>query len=187
MGFYISKFIFWITGWKVSGKLPENIQKAVMIAAPHTSNWDFFWARAAFFILKVPVRYTVKKELLKFPLNILLNSLGAIGIDRSQKNAKQERVSMTEAMVKLFDERDKLVVLVTPEGTRSYNPDWKTGFYRVAEGAKVPIFLGFLDYKNKIAGIGPAIYPNGRLDEQINEIKDFYRPIEGKFPEKGVR
>ncbi|MFT4740409.1 MAG: 1-acyl-sn-glycerol-3-phosphate acyltransferase [Marivirga sp.] len=187
MGYYFSKFAFWLLGWKVSGALPEGVQKAVMIAAPHTSNWDFFWTRAAFFILKVPVRYTVKKELLKFPLSIILNPLGAIGIDRSNKDGSSERISMTEAMVGLFNERDKLVVLVTPEGTRSYNPNWKTGFYRVAEGAGVPILCGFLDYENKVAGIGPAIYPNGNVDEQIEEIKAFYRPIKGKFPEKGVR
>lgn len=187
MGYYFSKFIFWLSGWTVKGSLPEGVEKAVMIAAPHTSNWDFFWTRAAFFILKVPVRYTVKKELLKFPLSLLLKPLGAIGIDRSAKVEGAERRSMTEAMVSLFDERDQLVVLVTPEGTRSYNPDWKTGFYRVAEQANVPILCGFLDYENKIAGIGPAFYTNGRVDEQIEKIKNFYRPIKGKFPEKGVR
>ena len=187
MGYYISKFIFWISGWKVKGSFPEGVKQAVMIAAPHTSNWDFFWARAAFFILKVPVRYTVKKELLKFPLNLLLNSLGAIGIDRSAKIPGAERLSMTDAMAQLFEKHDKLVVLVTPEGTRSYNPDWKTGFYRVAEKAQVPILCGYLDYENKVAGIGPAFYTNGKVDEQINEIKDFYRPIKGKFPEQGIR
>lgn len=186
MGYYFSKFIFWLSGWKVSGNLPKDVNKAVMIAAPHTSNWDFLWARAAFFILKIPVRYTVKKELLKFPLNIILNSLGAIGIDRSKKEGSSERLSMTEAMINLFNESDKLVVLVTPEGTRSYNQEWKTGFYRVAEGAKVPIYCGFLDYENKIAGVGPTVFPNGEVDIQIEEIKSFYRPIKGKYPEKGV-
>lgn len=183
----ISKLIFKLFGWKVKGELPEGIDKAVMIAAPHTSNWDFFWARAAFFILKVPVRYTVKKELLKFPLNLILNPMGAIGIDRSKKDASGDRKSMTAVMIDLFKERDKLIVLVTPEGTRSYNPNWKTGFYRVAGGANVPIICGYLDYKEKIAGIGKMIYPNGNIDQQIEELKDFYRPLNGKFPENGVR
>ena len=187
MGYIISKFIFWLSGWKVKGQMPEGVQKAVMIAAPHTSNWDFFWARAAFFILKVPVRYTVKKELLKFPLNLILNPLGAIGIDRSPKEVGQERISMTDAMANEFSKQSKLVVLVTPEGTRSYNPDWKTGFYRVAQKANVPILCGFLDYENKIAGIGPSFEASENMEEQIEMIKDFYRPIKGKFPEKGVR
>ncbi len=186
MGYYISKFVFWLSGWKVKGEIPEDVKKAVMIAAPHTSNWDFLWARMAFFIMRAPVRFTVKKELLKFPLKYILNPLGAIGIDRTKNNATQKKLSMTEAMVRLFDERERLIVLVTPEGTRSYVQEWKTGFYRVAEGAKVPILCGFLDYKNKTAGVGPMFVVNGHIEEQIEDIKNFYRPIQGKYPEKGV-
>ncbi len=186
MGYYFSKFIFWIAGWKVSGNIPQGVKKAVMIAAPHTSNWDFFWARLAFFILKVPVRFTVKKELLKFPLNLILNPLGAIGIDRNKATATVKKQSMTDAMINLFNNRDRLIVLVTPEGTRSYAAEWKTGFYRVAEGAKVPILCGFLDYENKIAGVGPMFVVTGQMNKQIEEIKRFYRTIKGKYPEKGV-
>ncbi|HET8860489.1 1-acyl-sn-glycerol-3-phosphate acyltransferase [Marivirga sp.] len=184
MAYYLSKFILWLGGWKVSAKIPQNIKKAVMIAAPHTSNWDFVWTRATFFVLKIPVRFTVKIELLKGPLKWILNSLGAIGIDRTPKLGKKQ--SMTEAMVQLFNKRDELIILVTPEGTRSYQPEWKTGFYRVAEGAKVPILCGYLDYKNKIAGVGPAFDAIGNMDDNIEKIKDFYRPIKGKYPEKGV-
>lgn len=187
MWYLFSKFLFFISGWKVAGTLPPNVHRAVMIAAPHTSNWDFVWTRAAFFIMKVPVRYTVKKELLTFPLNLILKPLGAIGIDRTKKNESGERQSMTEAMIALFEGEDKMIVLVTPEGTRSYNPNWKTGFYRVAEGANVPILCGFLNYETKTAGVGISVYPNGELDEQMEEIKAFYRPIKGKFPENGVR
>jgi 1-acyl-sn-glycerol-3-phosphate acyltransferase len=185
MAIYIARFILWLGGWKVSAKIPQNIKKAVMIAAPHTSNWDLVWARAAFYILRIPVRYTVKKELLKGPLKWVLNAFGAIGIDRSHKNGKKQ--SMTEAMIQLFKDRDELVVLVTPEGTRSYQPEWKTGFYRVAEGANVPILCGYLDYENKIAGVGPKFEANGNMSETIEQIKEFYRPIKGKYPEKGVR
>lgn len=185
MAYYISKIILWLGGWTVSAKLPKNIKKAVMIAAPHTSNWDFIWARAAFFIMGIPVRFTVKKELLKFPLNLILNPLGAIGIDRNPKGQKKQ--SMTEAMTNLFNQHDQLVVLVTPEGTRSYQPEWKTGFYRVAEAANVPILCGYLDYENKIAGVGPSFEAKGNMHENLEKIMDFYRPIKGKFPENGVR
>lgn len=187
MGYYFSKFLFWLFGWKVDGVIPPGIDKAVMIAAPHTSNWDFLWARCAFFIMRAPVRYTVKKELLKFPLNLILNPLGAIGIDRTKRTPDTAKLSMTEAMIRLFDEREKLIVLVTPEGTRSYSPEWKTGFYRVAEGANVPILCGYLDYKNKRAGVGPKFIVDGHLEKQLEEIKDFYRPIQGKYPENGVK
>src|SRR5690554_2218469 len=105
MGYYLARFVLWIGGWKVSAQIPKDIKKAVMIAAPHTSNWDLVWARAAFYILKIPVRYTVKKELLKGPLKWILNGLGAIGIDRSEHNGKRQ--SMTEAMIRLFNEREE--------------------------------------------------------------------------------
>ncbi len=186
MGYYISKFVFWLFGWKVKGSIPYDVHKAVMIAAPHTSNWDFLWARMAFFIMRAPVRFTVKKELLKFPLKYILNPLGAIGIDRTQKIAIDRKQSMTEAMISLFNKRERLIVLVTPEGTRSYVPEWKTGFYRVAEGANVPILCGYLNYELKTAGVGPMFIVNGHVEEQMEDIKNFYRPIKGKYPEKGV-
>ena len=78
-------------------------------------------------------------------------------------------------------------MLVTPEGTRQYTPEWKTGFYRVAEGANVPILLGFLDYQKKEAGVGPTIYPSGDIEADIARMKDFYRTVTGRYPERGVR
>ena len=93
---------------------------------------------------------------------------------------------MVEAMVKLFDSYDDLIVLVTPEGTRKYVKEWKTGFYHVAEKAGVPIVLGYCDYKNKIAGIGEVFKTTGKVEEDIEKIKDFYRKVVPKYPEKGV-
>lgn len=174
-----------MAGWKVVGSLPPEVKKAVMIAAPHTSNWDLLYARAAFYILGIPVRFTIKKELMKFPLKGFLNALGAIAIDRNPNGLK--KVSMVDAMAELFNQKEELVILVTPEGTRSYAPKWKTGFYRVAEMAQVPIVLGYLDYQKKHAGIGPVIYPNGDIDGQMEEMLAFYRNVTAKFPEKGVK
>jgi len=182
----ISRFIFWITGWKVIGELPDGVKKAVMIAAPHTSNWDFLYTRCAFFLLDIPVRYTVKKELMKFPLGILLKALGAIPIDRGPKGSTN-RISMVDAMSNLFDEHNELVVLVTPEGTRKYVEQWKTGFYRVAEKSNLPIILGFVDYPSKTAGIGPSFQSTGEVEKDISEIMKFYRTKIGKYPELGVK
>lgn len=184
---FLAKIIFFITGWKISGSYPKGLKKCVMIAAPHTSNWDLLFARAAFYILDVPVRYTIKKEIMKFPLGPVLRSLGAIPIDRSRKNKVSKRNSVVDSMIELFNEREELVIMIAPEGTRKYVPKWKTGFYHVAVGANVPILLGFLDYKNKRAGIGPAIYPSGNLEEDLKTIMDFYRPIKGKYPDQGIR
>jgi 1-acyl-sn-glycerol-3-phosphate acyltransferase len=113
--------------------------------------------------------------------------MGAIPIDRSPKKDGDARKSMVDAMADLFNERESLAVMVTPEGTRAYVPEWKTGFYYVALKAGVPIFLGFLDYKNKIAGIGPAIHPSGDVEKDIETMKAFYRTKTGKYPELGVK
>jgi 1-acyl-sn-glycerol-3-phosphate acyltransferase len=180
--YYFSKFWFWITGWKLVSRVPPGITKAMMIAAPHTSNWDILYARASFFLMNVPVRFTVKKEWVDNPfVGWLMRSLGALPVDRSRNN------SLVDGMIKLFNEREELVILITPEGTRQYQPKWRKGFYFAAEGANVPILLGFLDYKNKESGVGGPIYPTGNYEADLEQIQAFYRTKTGKFPEKGVR
>lgn len=170
------------------GEYPENTPKSVMIAAPHTSNWDFFYARAAFFLLGIPVKTTIKKEAMFFPMNIILKFFGVIPVDRKKKTGGLSRKnSMVDAMVQLFEEREELVIMITPEGTRKYVPRWKTGFYHVAKKANVPIVLGYLDYKKKHAGIGPVVYPGDDIDQDLKTIMDFYRGVTGKYPEQGVR
>jgi 1-acyl-sn-glycerol-3-phosphate acyltransferase len=144
MLYYIAKFLYWISGWKLDNRMAKEVRKCVMIAAPHTSNWDLFYARIAFILLDIPVRFTVKKEWLRFPFNLFMKPLGAIGIDRSPKIPGQPRKSMVEAMTELFKNKDELVVMVTPEGTRKKTTKWKTGFYYVALNANVPISLGYL-------------------------------------------
>ena len=185
----ISKLLFWIKGWQVKGGVPEDLKKAVIIAAPHTSYWDFVYARAAFFIMGLPVKITVKKEVVSAPvIGWIARKFGAIGIDRAPKNSSlKRRPSMVDAMVDLINEREQLIMMVTPEGTRKYVPRWKTGFYRVAQEANVPIILGYLDYKNKYAGVGPVFYPTGDYKADLPEIMGFYKDKQGKFPELGVR
>jgi len=184
MIYYIAKFLYWLAGWKLDNRMPYGVKKSVMIASPHTSNWDLYYARLAFVLMRIPVRFTVKKEWLKFPFNILMKPIGAIGIDRSPKTGSIERKSMVEAMTDLFKEHDDLVVLVTPEGTRSLSTKWKSGFYYVALNAGVPITLGYLDYANKVAGVGKAVYPSGDYNKDMREIMDFYKDIKGRYPEK---
>lgn len=184
----IAQFFFWITGWKVAGEYPANVPKSVMIAAPHTSNWDLVFARGAFFIMGVPVRYTIKKEMMRFaPLGWLLKQLGAIPVERNPDRARKlGQGSLVYGMVRLFDSHEKLVILVTPEGTRKFVTKWKTGFYYTALRAGVPIVLGYLDYAKKHAGIGPTIYPSGNLQEDMKKILTFYAGITPKFPEQGT-
>lgn len=178
----ISKLIFWLSGWKIVGAKPEGLQKFVMIAAPHTSNWDFVYARAAFYLMDIPLKYTIKKELFFFPLGWVLRKMGGIPINRSKKKG-----NMVAQMAQNFETHSKLALMVTPEGTRSYAEKWKKGFYYIALEAKVPILLGYLDYKKKEAGIGPCIEPSGDYESDLEKIQAFYRKITAKYPKKGVK
>jgi len=181
----IALLIFKVTGWTArNATVSSNIKKAVMVAAPHTSNWDIVYARAALYILRVPVKFTIKKEWVRFPLSLILNPLGAIPIDRKPRGMK--RFSMVDKMVELFDYRDHLIIMVTPEGTRQYARKWKTGFYITAQKAGVPILLGYLDYANKEAGIGKVFYPTGNMEQDIEEIQAYYRDKKAKYPEQGI-
>ena len=182
----LAHFVLWITGWKVTGSWPEGLKKAVLIAIPHTSNWDLVYARAAFYTLDVPVKFTIKKEVMVGPLGWLIKGVGGIAIDRKRIAGKRKQ-TYTEAMITMLREREELVMMVTPEGTRSYSPKWKTGFYHIAMGADVPIAIGYLDYKLKQAGIGPTIKPSGNMDEDIEKMKIFGRTVTPKFPENGIR
>lgn len=181
----LSRFVFWVSGWSLNANWPEGLKKAVLIAVPHTSNWDILYARAAFFLMDIPVRFTIKKEVMVGPLGWLLSGLGAIAIDRKRIPGGRKQ-TYTEAMVTMLKERDELVIMVTPEGTRSQVKKWKSGFYHIALGAEVPIVIGYLDYKKKEAGIGTCLFPNGNMNEQIEELKDFARTVTPKYPDKGV-
>lgn len=180
----IARLLFWITGWKAEGQMPEGLTKCVMTAAPHTSNWDIVYTRAAFYILRIPVRFAIKKEWLDSPIGWLIRALGGIGIDRTPRNPGEERPSATEAMADLFNHHEGLVVLIAPEGTRSLRTKWKSGYYWTAVTAQVPIVLGFLDYDTKTAGTGPAIYPTGDHAADQKKINDFYVTKGPKIPSK---
>lgn len=175
--------MFWLRGWKVDTKLPPEMQKCVVIAAPHTSNWDYWYLIAAFGIYGLRMRVTIKKEWTRFPFSILTRSLGAVAVDRTPKTPDAPRPSLVEAMINLFKDREKFIMVVTPEGSRSRQEEWKTGFYHVAQGAGVPICLGYVDYKTKVAGIGKVIYPTD-FEKDMRDIMAFYQNITAKIPEK---
>lgn len=179
----IAQFLLSLSGWQVAPDIPPESQRCVMIAAPHTSNWDIWYARLAFFIMGIPVRFTIKRMWMRFPFNLIFGPLGGIGIDRRPRAESGERPSYVELMTGLFERFDHIAVMVTPEGTRSLRTKWKTGFYYVAAEAGVPICLGYLDYKHKVAGVGPVIHPSGDIARDMKRIMDFYQNIEGKYPE----
>lgn len=180
---WIFKLIFKGLGWKLKTEAIVGIKQSITIAAPHTANMDLPIAKAAFDLMGLPLRFTVKKEWVRFPFKRIMRNLGAIAIDRTPKNQGEERPSMVEAMANLFKENPELHVMVTPEGTRSLRTQWKTGFWHTAKMANVPILCGYLDYKNKIAGIGKIIYPTD-LEKDMRDIMSFYKDITPCHPER---
>ena len=174
-----------IFGWKIDKNFPKNLKRCVLIAVPHTSNWDFLFAIATFKIMKINIRFTIKKTWVKFPFSIISLPLGAISIDRTEKDSNSKRKSMVDYMTALFSKNKDLVLIVTAEGTRKKVENWKSGFYYIAKNANVPIALGYLDYKNKIAGIREKlIYPT-EIKKDMKEIMEYYKncnpKIKGNF------
>lgn len=178
----LSKFVFEKAGWRYEGGMPPGVKKCVLVAAPHTSNWDFVVARLVFNFLGANVRMLIKKEAFFWPFGYFLKKMGGIPIDRSKKNNSVEQIT------KLFEEHDELVILFTPEGTRKYAERWKRGFYFASESANVPIVLGYVDYEKKIGGIKPQVFEKtADITKDIERVKDFYRQFKGRHPEDGVR
>ncbi len=167
-------------GWNISLWKPEGLKKAVVVMGPHTSNWDFFFGRLAFYMMHLQGRYLVKKDLFFFPLGLILKALGAIPVDRSKNN------NMVSYVSELFKDKEELFVVFTPEGTRSYNPNWKKGFYYLALKAEVPILLAFIDFPSKTGGFLEVFYPTGEIDADIIAIKMKLGQFKGKYPEKGI-
>lgn len=180
----LAKFLFRRNGWRLDNSGYEDLRRYVLISAPHTSNWDFIYGLAAYDLLGVDFRFTIKKEWVRFPLKGLFLRLGAIGIDRRPKRARTGKNSLVHVMAELFEDNEELVIAVTPEGTRSKVTRWKTGFYQLAVQAKVPIALGYLDYERCVAGVGKVIYPSGDMKKDMCEIMAFYQHIPPRYPEK---
>ncbi len=172
-----------LMGWELDNHWPLDLAQCVMIAAPHTSNWDALYARLALKALGVNVRLTIKDSYMKLPFGPFVRAMGGIGIDRSPKADGAQRLSMVEVMTSLFKEHAELVMLVTPEGTRAKQEQWKTGFYHVALNAGVPIALAYMDYEKKKTGVGKIVYPTGDYEKDMAEIMQFYAQISPKFPE----
>lgn len=172
-----------LMGWEIDNHWPLDLDQCVMIAAPHTSNWDALYARLALKALGVHVRLTIKDSYMKLPFGPFVRAMGGIGIDRRAKQEGETRPSMVELMSDLFKTHPKLVMIITPEGTRAKQEQWKTGFYHVATTAGVPIALAYMDYAKKKTGVGKIVYPTGDYEKDMVEIMDFYAQITPKFPE----
>ncbi len=162
-------------GWKLEGALPADAARCVMIAAPHTSNWDLPYTLMVAFALRLHIRWLGKASIFKFPFGGVMRWLGGLPVDRSKNN---NLVQASAAVLK--GSSGPLQLVVAPEGTRGKTREWKSGFYFIALEAGVPILLTYLDYGRKVGGIGPAFQPTGDIEADMVEIKRFYAGVRGR-------
>ncbi|MBP7850427.1 MAG: 1-acyl-sn-glycerol-3-phosphate acyltransferase [Lentimicrobiaceae bacterium] len=174
----LAKLILALAGWKIKAHYSDEMRRSVIIQAPHTSNWDFFIGKLGFVSKGIPVRFLIKKEAFRFPLGPLVRALGGIPVDRSHSS------NLVPQIAAMYKEHQKLMIVITPEGTRKLNRNWKKGFYYIASMAQVPIVLGYLDYGKKEGGLGPVFHPTGDYEADLRRIEDFYRDKTARHPEK---
>ena len=164
-----------LTGWTLAGQLPADQPKCVLIAAPHTSNWDLPYTLMVAFALRINIYWMGKAQLFRGPFGPLMRWLGGIAVDRSLST------NLVAASARAIREADgALCLVVPPEGTRSKTRQWKTGFYWIAHEAGVPIVMAYMDYPRKLSGLGPVFKPSGDIAADMVQIKAYYAPYKGK-------
>ncbi|MGE0784810.1 MAG: lysophospholipid acyltransferase family protein [Sandaracinaceae bacterium] len=166
-----------LTGWKEEGTRPSP-PAFVLIAAPHTSNWDFPLTIALSFVYDVPIRWAGKHTLFKFPYGWFMKRLGGIPIVRHERGGRVQKLA------DLFKEHPNLVLTLPAEGSRSRKDYWKSGFYHIAVAADVPVVCGYLDYERKRGGFGLVLEPSGDLKADMDKVRAFYADKVGLYPEK---
>lgn len=164
-----------LAGWEVQGQLPDHARKSVLIAAPHTSNWDLPMTIMVAFALRLRPRWMGKASIFRAPFGGVMRWLGGMAVDRSKANNLVESSALA-----IRDATDPLQLIVPPEGTRGKTRQWKTGFYHIARSAEVPIVMAFMDYSTKRSGLGPLFEPTGDVEADLAAIKAFYKPFKGK-------
>ncbi|NDK39732.1 acyltransferase [Pseudoxanthomonas gei] len=160
-------------GWRVVGPIPD-LAKAVLIVAPHSSNWDGIWGMAAKIALGLQVRVLGKAQLFWWPLGPLLRRLGAIPVNRSSPKGTVEQA------VAIIEKFDRIWFTLTPEGTRKRVEHWKTGFWKIARAADVPIVMAYFHYPEKTIGIGQVFLTSDSLEHDMARIREWYRPWQGR-------
>lgn len=159
------------------GKFPDNIDKYIIIAAPHTHWLDFPLGIAVKWAEGVPANYIGKASLFKPPFGFIFRWLGGAPVDRSKSTNK------VEAIINIFNSRKRFILGLSPEGTRKKVDQWKTGFYYIAKGAKVPIVMATLDFKRKEVKVSEPYYVTKNKEQDFNFFHQFFKDAVGKIPE----
>ena len=164
-----------MTGWKPDGARPAPRQY-VLIAAPHTTNWDFAYLLAFAEYFEIKLSWMGKDTLFRGPTGAIMRALGGIPVRR------HKRENLVMAMARIFDEHEEIGLAVPAEGTRRRVEYWKSGFYHIAVTAGVPIVMSYLDYDKKLGGFGPAFQPSGDIGKDMDAVRAFYDGKKGKYP-----
>lgn len=172
-----ARILKWL-GWTVTVSVPDY-DKCLICVAPHTSNWDFLLGEVAIRSVGRSAGFLMKESWFFWPLGSIFRAMGGVPVPRRKKKG-----SLTEALVERFRECERLVLAITPEGTRSRNANWHTGFLHIAREAQVPILLAALDFGTKNISLVKEFRPSGDVEADMKAVKEYYRSFKGKYPEK---
>ena len=172
----LSKFIFWLLRWKTVGTF-DYPKKCIIIAAPHTSNWDFVIGRCYGYISGVNPKYLIKSSFFVPILGSFFRRNGGIPVDREYSS------NLVSQIVDRFNSSNEFRLGIAPEGTRSRVLKWKKGFYHMANNARVPIILVALDYRKKEIGVVSSLFPSGDINRDMLFIQEKFKNVRGKIPE----
>jgi 1-acyl-sn-glycerol-3-phosphate acyltransferase len=171
-----ARAVLWLIGWTIEGVRPDA-DRCVIIAAPHTSNWDFPMLIAFAWAFDIPIGFVGKHTLFEGPLGWLMRRFGGVPVRRDR------REGLVKQLAEALREDVPRALVIPAEGSRSWGPRWKSGFYHVAREADVPVVLSYLDYARKAGGFGPAFRLTGDIAADMDVVRDFYADKKGKFPQ----
>lgn len=171
--------LYYRHGWKTVGKVPAD-RRFVLVAAPHTSNWDFLYFIGLCNELGIQPHFMAKESLFRWPWKNFLLDMGGVPVDRG---AKKDYVAQ---MVQIFNERKEFMLTIAPEGTRSNVKQWKTGFYHIAKAANVPIVVGMMDYGTKTGGLLDSFEVSGDYEADMRILEKHYKSVTPKHPDKSM-
>lgn len=173
----IARGILRVAGWHPVLQHPPYPPKAVFVAGGHSSNWDFILSILSCLALRLDIHWMGKHTLFPPVFGAFMRWIGGIPVNRSRG------AGAAKAAVDAFAENEHMYIVIAPEGTRSYTKTWKRGFYYIAEEAKVPLVLGFLDFKKKEGGLGPILEVTGDQERDMEFIRAFYEQVHPARPE----
>lgn len=177
IGESFSRLLLKMAGWTVRCTVPDY-PKSIICVAPHTSNWDFVLGKLAYASLGRKAGFLMKSSWFFFPLGYIFKAIGGVPVTRKPGS------DLTRVLTERFMHSEHLTLAITPEGTRSRTSKWHKGFLHIAHAAKIPVILGAIDFRSKNILLEKIYIPTGDPEHDLKVIKEYYKPFEGKYPEK---